>query len=127
MENVLRHRLVLGIAAVAVLAGLCAAAVWSVRDRLHAPPVPVAAATAAPDPGLLAENRRLRSEVARLAAERDAALATVRSIQTQLAGVPAQIPPAAEPERRAPSPPSQAPASNAFAEPQTFSSASTHQ
>jgi len=116
-----RSRLALGIAAVALAAGLCVVAVWSVRGRL---PAPVSVAPAA-DGALRAENLRLRAEVARLTAERDAALATPR-----LAGphatpftAPVQEAPPVTPPRRAAKP--AAPASGEFTEPQTFGSAST--
>jgi hypothetical protein len=118
--------LLLGIAAVAITAGLCAFAFWSVRGRLPAASVPVAVAPA-PDLGLQAENRRLRSELARVTAERDAALARAPS---------AEVPPPLEPPAPAPAAPvhlkrgpapAQAPASGVFTEPQTFESSSTGQ
>jgi hypothetical protein len=123
-----RNRLILGIAAVAVVLGLCVAAVWSVRGRLPAQAGAVAVAPAA-DAALRTENLRLQAEVARLTAERDAALANARPVVT---ASPIAAPPAAATAPVEPpvtharqSQKSAAPPSGDFTEPQTFSSAST--
>jgi hypothetical protein len=118
-----RSRLALGIAAVALAAGLCVAAVWSVRGRLPAP----TAVTVAPasDPAVRAENLRLRAEIARLTAERDAAAARSRPLPEPpaVSAAPMQAP-AAVPHRQA-AKPAAAPQSGGFTEPQTFESVST--
>jgi hypothetical protein len=118
-----RSRLVLGIAAVALFAGLCFAAVWSDRGRLPAQPSSVAVAPA-DDQALRAENLRLRAEVARLMAERNAAPAKAAPA---LARPPVSATSALEPpltQSRQPAKPA-APPSGEFTEPQTFGSAST--
>jgi hypothetical protein len=125
------RRLVLGIAAVALLAAFCVFAVSSVRGRLRAA-VPVAAVPEAGSAALQADNARLRAEVARLIAERDAALARATASPVpplpQGAAEQAPAPQPAEPAR-ASLPPHRAavPAapSNGFTEPQTFESVST--
>jgi hypothetical protein len=122
-----RNRLILGIAAVALVVGLCVAAVWSVRGRLPAQPVPVAVMPAS-DQALRAENLRLQSEVARLIEERDAARSSARPVVTAspvaAPEAPAAIaaPPAVHARR---SQKAVASPSGDFTEPQTFSSAST--
>jgi hypothetical protein len=120
-----RSRLALGIAAVAFVAGLCIVAVWSVRGRLPAPPAPVAVAPVTADAPLRAENLRLRADVARLTAERDAALAKPQPApepparSTAPAPSPAPVRPQHASKPAAPAQP------EGFSEPQTFTSVST--
>ena len=124
-----RSRLALGIVAVALIAGLCFAAVWSALGRL---PAPVAVAPAA-DPALRAENIRLRAEVARLTAERNPTLARAPvATASPVPPMPAQALPSASRERATePAPlhraamPAPAAHPDGFAEPQTFTSVST--
>ncbi|HTC31383.1 MAG TPA: hypothetical protein VK702_11705 [Candidatus Acidoferrum sp.] len=121
--NSARSRLVLGLAAVALFAGLCFAAIWSDRGRLPARPASVSVALPA-DGALRAENLRLRAEVARLTAERHAALAKPASALEPRAISANPVPEPRVTQRRQPAKPSST-ASGEFAEPQTFGSAST--
>jgi hypothetical protein len=124
METTQRQRLILGIAAVAVVAGLCFAAVWSVRGRLQPAPAPVALAS--PDPALVSENARLRAEVAHLTAERNAALAQKRQPVAPVVQPPADTAAPAESARPSKLAKPQRPSgSDGFSEPQTFDSIST--
>jgi hypothetical protein len=130
MESTQRQRLILGIAAVALVAGLCIAAVWSVRGRLQMAAAPVA--TASDGAALAAENARLRAEIARLTTERNAALARPPAARfaTPPAAAPAPdaetVPPAAPARPVHPATPAEPPAgSGGFTEPQTFTSVST--
>ena len=120
-----RSRLTLGIAAVALVVGLCIVAVWSVRGRLPGQPAPVAAAHRRPPMAALrAENLRLRAQVARLTSERDAALTKSRAPESPASYTgPIQIPAVPQPRAAAEKP--AAPQSGDFTEPQTFSSVST--
>jgi len=126
MEHSLQRRSILGIAVVVLLAGLCFAAVWSVRGRVHLPPSPVAASSP-DDQGIRAENGRLRMEVARLTAERDAALARSNAaVRGAVKSPPVSARPAPSitiPHGRHVA--TAAPSSSGFVEPQTFGSAST--
>jgi hypothetical protein len=137
MEHPLQRRLALGVTAVAVVAALLIAALWSAHNRFRGAPPTVAAAPSGAAPDLEAENLRLRAEVARLTAERDRALAAVpvRSAPVHTASPepalpsaqsrPQPVPVANSPGRRLPEPVS-APPLGSFSEPQTFSSTSTH-
>jgi hypothetical protein len=118
-----RSRLALGIAAVALFAGLCIAAVWSDRARLPAQPSSVAVAPA-DDQALRAENLRLRAEVARLMAERNAALARPAPALERPPALAASVPEPPVAQSRQPVQPA-APSTGEFTEPQTFGSAST--
>ncbi len=119
------RRVALGAAAVAVVAGLCFVAVWSVRGRLAPAAVTHVQETAispsaANDAATIAV---LKAQVARLQSERDAALARVRSLEAGALPVAAEpAPPGAV--RQAPPAPA---ATGAFGEPQTFGTLSTSQ
>jgi hypothetical protein len=135
MEHPLQRRLALGVTAVAVVAALLIAALWSAHNRFRSAPPPVAAAPSGTAPDLEAENLRLRAEVARLTAERDRSRAApVRTASPEPAGLPLQsrpeappaAPPAANPSGRRMPVPVSAPALDGFSEPQTFSTVSTH-
>ncbi len=119
------RRLALGIAATAAVIGLCFVAVWSVRGRLAAPAVATHVQETAISPAAASDIAKiavLQAQVARLKAERDAALAQVRALEgaaaPPVAGAP---PPPAQAHPAAPAP------TGGFGEPQTFGTLSTSQ